>query len=146
MLTLIGTEPDGKLKVRCECGRELVVTKNAFRNRGKKLLCGLCQPDGTEDLTGRKFGMLTVIERTVNSVSGYPQWICQCDCGNVVNRLGTTLLIEKLNHNCGCLNIPETPSLFRNPQYVRYRGGNCRIKKPPKRLEQIRKDPNVCRF
>ena len=122
MLTIIGTEPDGKLKVRCECGRELLMTSNAYKLKGRKLLCGLCQPDGTEDLTGRKFGMLTVLERTVNSFSGYSQWICKCDCGNVVTRLTSTLMLEEYNHNCGCLNIPETPSPLKFRPYRIYRG------------------------
>ena len=35
-----------------------------------------------KDLTGKKFGMLTVIGlQDTNSRKTY--WVCQCDCGNI---------------------------------------------------------------
>lgn len=52
------------------------------------------------DLTGERFGMLTVMERTENRGTT-TMWLCQCDCGNssVVSsqniRLGRT-------KSCGC--------------------------------------------
>ncbi|QEA31874.1 alcohol dehydrogenase [Secundilactobacillus malefermentans] len=54
------------------------------------------------DLTGQKFGRLTVIEPHGHSKNGNQRWLCQCKCGNmkVVDgyrlRHGTTL-------SCGCL-------------------------------------------
>lgn len=33
------------------------------------------------DLTGQKFGDLTVIERGYDSYSQYTLWLCACDCG-----------------------------------------------------------------
>jgi hypothetical protein len=35
-----------------------------------------------QDLTGRRFGKLTVIRRAENGASGRVQWLCQCECGN----------------------------------------------------------------
>lgn len=34
------------------------------------------------DLTGKRFGRLTVIKRVENDNQKKPQWRCKCDCGN----------------------------------------------------------------
>lgn len=36
-----------------------------------------------EDLTGRRFGRLTVVEFYGNDRNGRTQWLCECDCGNM---------------------------------------------------------------
>lgn len=43
------------------------------------------------DITGQKFGKLTVIERTENSSKGGARWICKCECGNSHIAVGTNL-------------------------------------------------------
>ncbi len=35
-----------------------------------------------KDLTGQRFGSLTVIERAENTPQGQARWKCKCDCGN----------------------------------------------------------------
>ena len=35
-----------------------------------------------ENLIGKKFGHLTVIQRGPNAKNRDAQWYCQCDCGN----------------------------------------------------------------
>lgn len=55
------------------------------------------------DLTGKRFGILTVIKRVYpNSKSGYPRWLCKCDCGIEKILCGCTL---RRGHtkSCGCL-------------------------------------------
>lgn len=58
------------------------------------------------DLTGRRFGKLTVIKRAYDYIrpSGQHeiQWLCQCDCGNttVVHR---SSLLSGDTKSCGCL-------------------------------------------
>lgn len=54
------------------------------------------------DLTGQRFGRLTVIERTANH-NGRTCWKCQCDCGNVKNVIGKDLRNGK-TRSCGCYN------------------------------------------
>lgn len=56
------------------------------------------------DLTGRKFGHLTVIKRGENDKYNKPQWLCQCDCGNLDLKLisGNSLTTGK-TMSCGCL-------------------------------------------
>ncbi len=59
-----------------------------------------------EDLTGRKFGRLTVVgpaeDRITPSGQRKPHWVCKCDCGSEVIVAGTHL---KSGHtqSCGCL-------------------------------------------
>lgn len=53
------------------------------------------------DLTGKKFGRLTVIERTENKGKS-TMWLCKCDCGNerIVSRNN---LSTGHSMSCGCL-------------------------------------------
>lgn len=53
------------------------------------------------DLTGQKFGRLTVIEK--NGHKGEKiAWLCKCDCGNYVTVTGTGLKSGNTK-SCGCL-------------------------------------------
>ena len=57
-----------------------------------------------KDLTGQRFGRLTVIGREGATAQRLATWRCRCDCGNecVVSR---TCLIQSRTRSCGCLNI-----------------------------------------
>lgn len=58
-----------------------------------------------EDLTGNKYGMLTVIKEVERSKHGR-QWLCKCDCGNEKIVLGGNL--KKNNtKSCGCLRYSK---------------------------------------
>lgn len=58
------------------------------------------------DLTGQKFGLLTVLyrdvdkEKTVKNTSSY--WRCKCDCGNLHTVRSSDLKSGKIK-SCGCL-------------------------------------------
>lgn len=53
------------------------------------------------DLTGQRFGRLTVEKRYRNN-NGRAQWLCYCDCGTVV--VAQSYLLRKgLTRSCGCL-------------------------------------------
>lgn len=57
------------------------------------------------DLTGKRFGRLTVIER-YNKKTPYVLWRCKCDCGKEsIVRAGS--LIRGVSKSCGCL-VAET--------------------------------------
>lgn len=51
------------------------------------------------DLTGQRFGMLTVIERRGSGKRG-ALWLCQCDCGNTAIVCSADL--KKSTVSCGC--------------------------------------------
>lgn len=54
------------------------------------------------DLTGQKFGMLTVIKQMPNNANNKVMWLCKCDCGNEAIVIGSRLYTGKTK-SCGCL-------------------------------------------
>ena len=54
-----------------------------------------------EDLTGRTFGLLTVVYRCDYSMSG-AIWHCKCACGGEVDARATQLR-NGSKRSCGCL-------------------------------------------
>ena len=54
------------------------------------------------DLTGKRFGRLTVIRRSYPNQGIYPMWLCRCDCGNEKIINGGSLRSEHTK-SCGCL-------------------------------------------
>jgi hypothetical protein len=55
-----------------------------------------------EDLTGRRFGRLTVVKRVPNLPgSRLTRWECKCDCGNITHTSRANLL-HGHSTSCGC--------------------------------------------
>lgn len=54
------------------------------------------------DITGQRFGRLTVMEKIPSNKSTNARWLCKCDCGNTTEVLGTTLRRGE-SKSCGCL-------------------------------------------
>ena len=69
------------------------------------------------DLTGQKFGRLTVIERKGVSTDGHITWLCRCDCGNLTVVEGRYL---RNGHtvSCGCARAARF--LKGNPIHGKY--------------------------
>lgn len=59
-----------------------------------------------KDLTGRRFGMLTVVRRDGASKAGKARWLCECDCGRTKSTLSGSLLRGR-TASCGCRQIAE---------------------------------------
>lgn len=55
-----------------------------------------------KDLTGQRFGRLTVVCDTGERKRGYIVWRCKCDCGNTHEVIGNNLLRGSVK-SCGCL-------------------------------------------
>ena len=53
------------------------------------------------DLTNKKIGKLTVLERDYNTGKSGTYWKCQCDCGNVVS-YRRDVLTKRNKTSCGC--------------------------------------------
>lgn len=51
------------------------------------------------DLTGQKFGQLTVVERRGSDKHGHVMWFCGCDCGGEIVARGADL---RRGHTVGC--------------------------------------------
>lgn len=63
------------------------------------------------DLTGRKFGRLTVVSEA-ERISKRIRWICLCECGKIKN-VDSTHLSSGLTKSCGCLNVEKIGQLNR---------------------------------
>lgn len=53
------------------------------------------------DLTGRRFGYLTVIGYA-GTHNGRAKWHCRCDCGKEKDVFSTNLL-QRTSQSCGCM-------------------------------------------
>jgi len=55
------------------------------------------------DLTGRRYGRLTVIKFLGRNSKKVSRWLCQCDCGNTTAVSGTNLNSKRSpTKSCGC--------------------------------------------
>lgn len=54
------------------------------------------------DLTGQKFGRLTVVEQAGRTKYGNVLWKCKCDCGSE-HIVASAKLIQGKSRSCGCL-------------------------------------------
>lgn len=55
-----------------------------------------------QDLTGKRFGKLTVLHKTQEKEKGYYVWLCQCDCGRTI-KVNTKRLTRGTITDCGCV-------------------------------------------
>ena len=83
----------------CDCGKTTLAITSALR-LGRKKSCG-CMSKKI-DLTGRRFGILTVIEEVKDSKRIRVLWKCLCDCGQLTQS-STANLIRGLSQSCGCV-------------------------------------------
>lgn len=61
----------------------------------------------TKDLTGKRFGMLTVLERSADRGNGRKpvvRWECRCDCGKVFT-VNAASLLSGHTISCGCRKV-----------------------------------------
>lgn len=72
------------------------------------------------DLTGQRFGRLTVIERAGSDKSGTPIWLCRCDCG-AETKVRSNSLRSGSSRSCGCYHreVTEARSLKHGGKHTR---------------------------
>lgn len=104
-----GKEVDGWIGQCKECGYKRFISSNNKPLSG----CDNCDPQREayrkkpkHDLTNKKFNHLVALKPIkVPKSTGHNHytwaWICQCECGNIVTKIGSKLLCEK-RHHCGC--------------------------------------------
>ena len=90
-------------EMKCDCGNTTYVhTGNLGKHHRKTRSCGCLHMEVVGvDLTGQRFGRLTVIERQEYKGSR-SAWKCKCDCGNVTTVAGTHLT-SGATQSCGCI-------------------------------------------
>ena len=95
-------------KCRCDCGNEIdVLASNLVRGNTKS--CGCMKNEyisfaNSMDITGKRFGKLTAIERKESYISPKGKkcsvWLCKCDCGRE-KEISLTAL-RNGQKSCGC--------------------------------------------
>ena len=87
----------------CKCGNMKSVNGKNLR-RGTSLSCGCLQKENQryEDLTGKKYGKLTVLCKSEEKIGNRISWKCLCDCGNEKIVPGYCLKCGSVK-SCGCL-------------------------------------------
>ena len=97
-------------KCECECGNIILLSAKDLKQGGKKS-CGCLDTSGIKDLTGQKFGMLTVLEKTEERDHNTVVWKCECECGNTVLVSGRDL-IHNRKDSCGCASMNKPKDLI----------------------------------
>jgi len=105
--SLIAIEPVGKSSKRsmiwhcqCDCGNQVDVEQGSIKN-GNVKSCG-CLISNKTDLTGKRFGKLTVLYTTENKKTHNTTWHCRCDCGKDVDLVARYILGSPYP-SCGCV-------------------------------------------
>lgn len=88
----------------CDCGNEVTVQANNLKS-GHTISCG-CAKDRIgeklfHDLSGQRFGRLTVVEQAERSKAGEIRWRCRCDCGREIVTQANNLTSGS-SKSCGC--------------------------------------------
>ena len=68
-----------------------------------------------KDLTGKKFGRLTVLYRDLTKPKGHGHkayWVCQCECGNTVS-VKSHCLLSGETKSCGCFQKEQTSKAIK---------------------------------
>ena len=122
----------------CECGRETIVCVSNLI-AGRTSSCGCLEVESRygrihhKDITGQKFGHLTVIEKSPQKgLNGCVIWKCICDCGNITYASYTELILGRKT-TCGCsrysnmeLFISDILSEYQIPYIPQARFDECR--------------------
>ena len=64
-----------------------------------------------KDLTGQRFGRLTVIDQAERTRCGKVRWLCMCDCGGYTKSQASNLLSGN-TQSCGCYNKDRIREVF----------------------------------
>lgn len=90
---------------QCECGKYLEIPSHLIKITKS---CGcktneLLSKAQSKDLTGQVFGRLTAKYNTGKKLHGKNLWYCECNCGNNIEVI-TTSLLNGNTQSCGCIS------------------------------------------
>lgn len=118
----------GNYSYLCKCSCGVIKEVNSYHLRyGQSKSCGH-NTNKLKDLTGQKFGELTVLEYVGNR-----RWRCRCSCGKIKD-IHSQLLTSGITRSCGCKSTEflketllnkygdEVPLRAKNPRSVDVQG------------------------
>lgn len=105
-------------RCKCDCGNEISLASGSLKG-GRTNSCGCLSKDvrhnKKNDLTGRKFGRLTVLYENKDDPRKekyrFSIWHCKCDCGNECD-VFVTVLTQGKTKSCGCLQKDIVSKIF----------------------------------
>lgn len=103
-------------KCQCDCGNIVSVSLQRLQNGGTKS-CGCYRKEiacniTKKNLTGQKFGRLTVIKDSGQRKDNRIIWECQCECGNITY-VSTNDLTTGNTQSCGCYHKEQISNIAR---------------------------------
>lgn len=141
-----GKDGHARWRCRCDCGNYTEALSHNLKS-GDKVSCGCASHPGSHgispvnyrDLTGRRFGRLTVIRRE-SEIGQKVRWLCRCDCGNE-KVIAAYALTSGNTKSCGCLQ-----SESRHINAKKHGGRGTRLYNVWKAMRQRCNDPNYSSY
>ena len=97
------------------------------------------------NILNQRFGRLTVIaESSKRSKTGEVYWICQCNCGNTTEVIGSSLR-NKLTTSCGCFNKEQLSKIWKG-KYGSEHNRYDRSISDEERLSRDRRSPEYIKW
>jgi len=122
-LTVLEYAGNGKWKCECDCketDKNIVYTTSEKLKRGGIKSCGCIVKEphhnsAFKDLTGQKFGHLTVIKEVPREAGEDNKYLCRCDCKDKTEVVVFAYnLVAGFTTSCGCLDISHKGSTAEN--------------------------------
>lgn len=130
----------------CECDCGNIATKSAIGLKNYRIpSCGCAEKEARslnrfEDLTGKRFGRLTVMYRA-NKPGEITKWHCRCDCGNEVDVFAGNLKRKNHSTSCGCYQEERRSEVHTTHGY-----SNTRIAQVFSHMKDRCNNPNNPRY
>lgn len=111
-LVVIEDDLDSRVKVKCDCGEVLSVTRSSL-SYGKRKSCGCYNEENKKrnksDLEGQQFGMIKVLHKSDKTVRNACLYECHCLCCDNVFTATRAEVMKKRSYCCECQRDPIRP-------------------------------------